>query len=342
MAKTILSFDVGIVNLAYCIISKKEDNKFDILKWDIINIDMNKIVCSHKGKKVKVNSKTNTIDICGKNAKYASYNEHICSAHYTAYMKNFNKSFDNNHPIVKINLEDGIKCSVNKCKCFTEYSHNNTYYCTNHYMKLKKEYIANNTPKKIKSQNSNYKSINNLSNHLFNKLDELKNDFLQVDEVLIENQPSLINPTMKTISALLYSYFTIRGKIDREINNSKITSVYFISPQNKLKINKDTTDKALNKENNLKKREEYILTKDLGKKYCRSLVEYEKKYIEILDSHKKSDDLCDSFLQGFYYLFYKDCDFPTEYKKILDIVSEEYEKAVIEKEKKKCIKNLKK
>ena len=33
----ICSFDVGIKNLAYCIIEKKDDG-FDILDWNIINI----------------------------------------------------------------------------------------------------------------------------------------------------------------------------------------------------------------------------------------------------------------------------------------------------------------
>jgi hypothetical protein len=329
MAKTVLSFDVGIVNLAYCILKKKEDNKFDILKWDIINVDDNKLVCTHKAKK-----------ICGKNAKFTHNTENYCSTHYKAFLKTFDKNFSENFATIKVNIEEKIKCDENKCKGITEFNYNKKNYCIKHYEKLKKEYINTNTPKKLKSQNSNYKSITNLSNHLFKKLDELKNDFLDVDEVLIENQPSLLNPTMKTISALLYSYFTIRGIIDKSITNSKITAVHFISPQNKLKINKETTDKTLNKDN-LKKREEYILTKDLGKKYCRSLVDYEKKYTDILELHKaKSDDLCDSFLQGFYYLFYKDGDFHEDYKKKLDKVSEECEKIIKEKEKKKCLKEL--
>lgn len=333
MSKTVLSFDVGIVNLAYCILKKKEDNTFEILKWDLINVDENKLTCSNKNKKDKV---------CSSNAKYSFNEDYLCSSHYKTFIKNFDKNFSKEFPIQKLNIEDKIKCCENKCKGSSEYSVNSKNYCLKHFEKVKKEYVTSNTPKKIKNQNSNYKSITNLSNHLFKKLDELKEDFLIVDEVLIENQPSLINPTMKTISALLYSYFTIRGIIDKELTKSKITSVHFISPQNKLKINKETTDKTLNKDNNLKKREEYILTKDLGKKYCRCLIEKVKDYTDILDSHKKSDDLCDSFLQGFYYLFYKDGNFPENYKNLLEKVSNEYEKTNIEKEKKKVLKKLEK
>ena len=34
----ILSFDIGIKNLAYCILDKHEDNKLRIIKWDIIKL----------------------------------------------------------------------------------------------------------------------------------------------------------------------------------------------------------------------------------------------------------------------------------------------------------------
>jgi hypothetical protein len=341
MNKTVLSFDVGIVNLAYCIIKKKED-KFEILKWDLINIDENKITCNHINRNK---------DLCGQNAKYAYDNLNLCSSHYKSFMKTFDKEFLKNFPHEKIeNKEEKSNCCEKRCKLSADFNHNNNNYCNKHFEKIKKEYITNNTPKKLKNQNSNHKSINNLSNILFNKLDNLKEDFLNVDEVLIENQPSLINPTMKTISALLYSYFTLRGIIDKNITKSKIAAVHFISPQNKLKINKENTEKTLSKAKNKEikedcnektlKRQEYLVTKDLGKKYCKKLIEKEDNYIKILDSHKKNDDLCDSFLQGFYYLFYKDGDFPETYIKILDEVTAVCDKELTEKEKKKYLKKL--
>ena len=207
MEKTVLSFDVGIVNLAYCILKKKETNTFEILKWNIINIDENKLTCTHKNKNDK---------LCDSNAKY-SYNhsnedkenkeEYFCTSHYNSFMKSFNKTFEKEYVIKKVEENIKDKCCENKCKSLCEFNLNKKNYCTKHLEKIKKEYIVNKTPKKIKNQNSNYKSINNLSSILFKKLDSLKEDFLKVDEVLIENQPSLINPTMKTISALLYSYF---------------------------------------------------------------------------------------------------------------------------------------
>ena len=38
-----------------------------------------------------------------------------------------------------------------------------------------------------------------------------KEHFLDVDLVVIENQPALKNPTMKSIQMMIYSYFLIDG-----------------------------------------------------------------------------------------------------------------------------------
>jgi len=42
MVRKILSIDVGIVNLAYCVLEINDDNKFKINYWDIINISSKK------------------------------------------------------------------------------------------------------------------------------------------------------------------------------------------------------------------------------------------------------------------------------------------------------------
>ena len=51
--------------------------------------------------------------------------------------------------------------------------------------------------------------------------------FLQEAElVLIENQPSLKNPIMKSVQMLLYSYFLIRGMVDlQKVTDIKLMSV---------------------------------------------------------------------------------------------------------------------
>jgi len=67
-----------------------------------------------------------------------------------------------------------------------------------------------------------------------------KSQLLDVDIVVIENQPSLKNPKMKSIQMILYSYFLILGK---GIGNwdkigGYIQSIDFCSASNKLKQSK--------------------------------------------------------------------------------------------------------
>ena len=60
-------------------------------------------------------------------------------------------------------------------------------------------------------------------------------ELLDVKYVIIENQPSMKNPTMKTIQIILYSYFLINGMKN---NDSPIEKIVFQSPMNKLKVYK--------------------------------------------------------------------------------------------------------
>ena len=60
--------------------------------------------------------------------------------------------------------------------------------------------------------------------NLINSLD--KKQFQDIDYVLIENQPSLKNPKMKSIAETLYSWFLIRGIVDKKVNNLKGIFIY--------------------------------------------------------------------------------------------------------------------
>ena len=62
-----------------------------------------------------------------------------------------------------------------------------------------------------------------------------KPNFLEVDTVLIENQPALKNPTMKTVQMILFSYFLINGVKD---NTKSVENIEMINARNKLKAYK--------------------------------------------------------------------------------------------------------
>ena len=210
---SVLSFDIGIKNLSFCLLDKTSNN---IVDWGIINISCDKL-CQH------VNTKNKC---CDKSGTFLHGDKILCSSH------------------------SKLKQYPNKCK-------------------------------KIKSDNSVY----NIGKKMVEELDKYP-DFLESSDVIVENQPSLKNPTMKSIQMMVYSYFLIRGKCEK---------LEMINARNKLKVYKgpkiscDIKDK-------------YKRNKFLAIEYCKEMIKNEKKeFIELYNNSKKKDDLADSYLQGIYY-----------------------------------------
>lgn len=224
---SILSFDIGIKNLAYCVLCEKTKN---IKDWGIINISCDE-QCEH----------VNTKGIrCEKSATYIIDN------------LNENKS-------IKI--------------------------CTSH-VKLKQ--YKNEKSKKIRSKNS----MHNLGKNMVKQLD--KNSlFLDCDTVIVENQPSLKNPTMKSIQMMVYSYFLIR---------SNPTILEMINARNKLKVYtgpslKDKCPYTDTKTNRYKRNKWFAI------EYCKHMIKNEKKqFVDLYETSKKRDDLSDCYLQGIYFI----------------------------------------
>jgi hypothetical protein len=193
------------------------------------------------------------------------------------------------------------------------------------------------------------KDRNALFENIPRKLHELP-QLLDVDCVVIENQPSLKNPQMKSIQMILYSYFLILGKVigNSEITKSYIQSIDFCSASNKLKVYDGPKIVLPEKKSRTKKKNEELIgnkievtidedntdnknieiisiipiiqEKEDDKKTKSSSVKYADKkrlaiehalyylkkdqpnYFDFFNNHKKKDDLADSFLQGLYYL----------------------------------------
>ena len=74
---------------------------------------------------------------------------------------------------------------------------------------------------------------------------------------------------------------------------------------NKLKVefDKEIQDK-MNKDINSKYKDKYRRHKELSKKYCLYYLENleDKKWLEFFNSHKKKDDLADTFLMNIYQI----------------------------------------
>ena len=167
------------------------------------------------------------------------------------------------------------------------------------------------------------KNRNLLFENIPRKLHE-KPQLLDVDIVVIENQPSLKNPQMKSIQMILYSYFLILGKVvgNGEKSTSYIDKIDFCSASNKLKIydgppiileeKKKRVKESLIEENNseIKPNEnkkkgsaiKYGDKKKLAIEHAKYFLKDNPTYVDFFMNHKKKDDLSDSFLQGLYYI----------------------------------------
>jgi hypothetical protein len=220
----ILSFDVGIKNLSFCLL-----NDTVIEDWGILNICTDDI-CDH------CNAKTG--QRCDKSVRFIDKDGfQVCMAHKKLKQysdKKFKKVSKKDNPM----LDQG-KCIVDKL--------------------------------------------------------QKKDDFLKVDLVVIENQPALKNPTMKSVQMIIYSYFLING-ICNDISN--IQDMKMINARNKLKAYKGPTVEC-----DIKDR--YKKTKFLGIEYCKYMIHdslQDEQWIQLFTNSKKKDDLADAYLQGMYVL----------------------------------------
>ena len=152
-------------------------------------------------------------------------------------------------------------------------------------------------------------SLNNQCDVLLCKLKELF-ETTHIDYVLIENQPVLKNPTMKTIQIIIYTYFRML-KVNEE---KSITDVVFVNANNKVKF--VTTVLSKKPEMNIvvspvpsepsssnNGRSRYKHNKEVAVNGTRCLLQYvnHNDSLNYFCSCKKKDDLADTFLQGLYY-----------------------------------------
>ena len=306
-----LSWDIGIKNLSYCLI-EYNNSEINVIDWDIIDISgetvMNKKCQGHKKK---------CGSICGKTANYyvKSVDKYFCKLHQKNHIKvlDYNKRVCN-HDLGVLGVSEVLKVKECKRKVYFE-TFENPFIC---YCKVHQKLHAEENMKEINKK----KDLNDTCQNLINKLDKNKK-LLDVDIVTIENQPALKNPIMKSIQMIIFTYFNLRGKIDK----NTIGKILFLSASNKLKVkfekknelsakivtnNKYKKNKELAKiyceyflENRLVKNEEINKNNDINKNIDinKNNKEINKsKWIDFYNSHKKKDDLADTFLMNIYQI----------------------------------------
>ena len=177
------------------------------------------------------------------------------------------------------NICNGTRKDGNKCTNKSLFKIDDKFFC-----KLHKPDKC----KKCKKPNCKKIPIHRLKVRLYQELlTNIKYKFFEeCDYILIELQPVLKGPKMKSLDNAIYDYFLLKS-----IMNNKSTIIKHISASSKLKIIEgfDFSTKS------------YKKNKEESIKYTKKLVE-NTKWKEYFENFAKKDDLSDSFLQGLYFI----------------------------------------
>lgn len=115
-----------------------------------------------------------------------------------------------------------------------------------------------------------------------------------IDVVIIENQPVMKNPVMKSIQIMIYTYFMMMKRNKERVNpNDRPMIVKLVSAQNKLKVSyKDKVDAT-----SITTTDKYRRNKQLAIAYTQYFLntfEQDASWKTLFESSKKKDDLSDS------------------------------------------------
>jgi hypothetical protein len=275
----ILSIDIGIRNLSFCLFEfyNKDENSIRIIKWD--NIDLTK-----DSEKTCIEIDKN--GLCGKPAKFCKNNLCYCLKHskklsqYMQPSKELSTGFLN-----KQKLENLIQIA-DKYKIIYETPIKKTVLLNSII-----QFANNHCLEEIKKTNAKKLDLVTIGKNIQFHFDEILQDYVQkIDKIIIENQIGPLANKMKTIQGQIAQYFIMKN------NNIDID---FISASNKLKDFIQSTEKT-----------DYKQRKKLSIETTSNLVINDYRFKEwgnMFQKHSKKDDLADCFLQGLWFLKHKIC-----------------------------------
>lgn len=298
----ILSFDVGIKNLAYCFVNVEDANskKFEILDWGVINLidsqsDAASNVCITCKKKATLQTMSGDIHYCAIHAKKHPYFKPI---------NNKFKEFAVIHSLDKI--------PVKRLKEFIEHNSiiipgDKKKLLKSELLEIVKKFIADWRFVKCGSGEKKKKAddfdLVGLGVSLRDKLDatfSYETGIIgpTIDKIVIENQIGPLAIRMKSLQGMITQYFIMKGLED----------ISYISATNKLKMFEGSellyevdSDDEEAKTAGAGDKKKYKERKDKSVEIVAKLVDGMPKWGDVFKNHAKKDDLADSLLQALWY-----------------------------------------
>ena len=192
---------------------------------------------------------------------------------------------------IKVEYEcSGLTSKKQICGKKSKYINDNKYYCKTH---APKDNLTN--PIKLIKHNKKNKNPFEYATRIKHELDN--RPFLcDVNAVIIENQPALVNPIMKTVQMIIFSYFSFKHSPDKPLVVHNINA----KRKEKLPIEDKHWEGSQYQKDYLLRiqtiKNKYSRRKFICYYYATMCLENYPEMKNYLLTHTKKDDMTDSFL----------------------------------------------